>query len=49
MPAGKKTATGDLLVTVEVAVPDKLTDEQRAAVEALAQVVDPPTRDVLGV
>ena len=49
VPAGKKSATGDLLVTVEVAVPDKLTDEQRAAVEALAEVVDPPTRDVLGV
>ena len=49
MPAGKKGATGDLLVTVEVAVPDKLTDEQRAAVEALAEVVDPPARDVLGV
>jgi molecular chaperone DnaJ len=27
---------GDLLVTVEVAVPDKLTDEERAAVESLA-------------
>jgi molecular chaperone DnaJ len=49
VPAGKKSATGDLLVTVEVAVPDKLTDEQRAAIEALAEVVDPPTRDVLGV
>ena len=49
VPAGKKSAAGDLLVTVEVAVPDKLTDEQRAAVEALAKVVDPPARDVLGV
>jgi molecular chaperone DnaJ len=28
---------GDLLVTVEVAVPTKLTDEQRAAIEALAE------------
>ena len=43
-----KGATGDLLVTVEVAVPEQLTDEQRAAVEALAKVVDPPARDVLG-
>jgi molecular chaperone DnaJ len=49
VPAGKKSTTGDLLVTVEVAVPDTLTDEQRAAVEALAAVVEPPTRDVLGV
>jgi len=49
VPAGKKSATGDLLVTVEVAVPEELSDEQRAAVEALAQVVEPPTRDVLGV
>jgi len=49
VPAGKKTTTGDLLVTVEVVVPDSLTDEQRAAVEALAAVVEPPARDALGV
>ena len=49
VPAGRKSATGDLLVTVEVAVPAKLTDEQRAAVEALAEVVEPPARDALGV
>jgi molecular chaperone DnaJ len=49
VPAGKKGATGDLLVTVEVAVPASLTDEQRAAVEALAAVIDPPARDALGV
>jgi molecular chaperone DnaJ len=30
---------GDLLVTVEVTVPQKLTDEQRAAVEALAATI----------
>jgi molecular chaperone DnaJ len=47
--AGKKSSTGDLLVTVDVDVPDKLTDEQRAAVEALAAVVEPPERDTLGV
>ena len=29
--------TGDLLVTVEVAVPSKLSDEERAAVESLAE------------
>jgi molecular chaperone DnaJ len=49
VPAGKKNATGDLLVTVDIDVPDQLTDEQRAAVEALAAVVDPPARDSLGV
>ena len=31
---------GDLLVTVEVSVPKKLTDEQRAAVEEFARVSD---------
>ena len=48
VPGGKKTHAGDLLVTVEVAVPEELTDEQRAAVEALAEVVEPPSRDVTG-
>ncbi len=42
-------ATGDLLVTVEVAVPTTLTDEQRAAVVALAasfgQAVEDEHRD----
>ena len=32
--------TGDLLVTVEVAVPQKLTDDERKAVEALAAAAD---------
>ena len=41
---GKKSATGDLLVSVEVAVPAELSDEQRAAVEELANVIDPPSR-----
>lgn len=38
---GVKTATGtgDLLATVHVTVPDQLTDEQRAAVEAVARVL----------
>lgn len=49
VPAGKKAAAGDLLVTVEVDVPAELTDEQRAAVEALAEVIAPPSRDALGV
>ena len=48
-PRGKKDPTGDLLVTVEVAVPESLTDEQRAVVEELAEVVEPPARDALGV
>jgi molecular chaperone DnaJ len=37
--AGPKK-TGDLLVTVEVAVPEKLTDDERRAVEALAAASD---------
>ncbi|MBF6554580.1 MAG: molecular chaperone DnaJ [Acidimicrobiales bacterium] len=49
VPGDKRNADGDLLVTVKVDIPDKLTDEQRAAVEALAAVVDPPERQVLGV
>ena len=35
VPGRGRKAAGDLLVTVEVAVPKKLTDEQRAAVEAI--------------
>jgi molecular chaperone DnaJ len=49
VPGGKKDATGDLLVTVEVAVPEKLSEEQRAVVEELAKVVEPPARDTLEV
>jgi molecular chaperone DnaJ len=37
VPAHGKTPGGDLLVTVDVAVPTELTDEQRAAVEAMAK------------
>jgi molecular chaperone DnaJ len=44
VPAGRKGTNGDLLVTVDVDVPDQLTDEQRAAVEALAAVIEPPER-----
>jgi molecular chaperone DnaJ len=44
LPAGR----GDLLVTVDLAVPTELSDEQRKAVEALAQVIEPP-RGHLGV
>jgi molecular chaperone DnaJ len=40
---------GDLLVTVEVMVPAKLTTEQRAAVEALAAVLTEDPRAHLGV
>lgn len=42
-------ATGDLLVTVEVSVPQTLSDEQRAAVEALRDVLGPSPREHLGV
>jgi molecular chaperone DnaJ len=38
VPGRKKT--GDLLVTVEVAVPQDLTDDERKAVEALAAAAD---------
>jgi DnaJ-class molecular chaperone len=37
------------LVTVDVAVPAELTDEQRTAVEELAKVIEPPSRSDLGV
>ena len=49
VPGGKKSPTGDLLVTVEVDVPAELSDEQRDAVEALAKVIEPPSRTGLGV
>jgi molecular chaperone DnaJ len=31
------TNAGDLIVTVDLVVPDELTDEQRAAIEQLAE------------
>jgi molecular chaperone DnaJ len=39
---------GDLLVTVEVNVPAKLTDAERTAVEALANFTESPRKDLLG-
>ncbi|HEY5155256.1 MAG TPA: molecular chaperone DnaJ [Acidimicrobiales bacterium] len=44
-----KKGTGDLLVTVEVAVPAKLTAEERKAVEALAAASTDSPRAHLGV
>jgi len=44
-----KKGSGDLLVTVEVAVPTTLTDEQRAAVEALGAAMTESPRANLGV
>ena len=44
VPAGSGrngAKTGDLLVKVEVQVPTELSDEQRAAVDTLAEVLDP--------
>jgi molecular chaperone DnaJ len=38
VPGRGRNSTGDLLVTVEVTVPKKLTHEQRAAVEEFARV-----------
>jgi molecular chaperone DnaJ len=40
---------GDLLVTVEVAVPGELNDEQRQAVEAFASATEGSPREHLGV
>jgi molecular chaperone DnaJ len=40
---------GDLLVTIQVTVPERLTAEQRRAVEELARVVKSPSRAHLGV
>jgi len=44
-----KGAGGDLLVTVEVAVPQRLSDEQRKAIEALADASPESPRAHLGV
>ncbi len=41
--------TGDLLVTVEVAVPEHVTDEQRRAIEQLAKATSESPRQHLGV
>jgi molecular chaperone DnaJ len=46
--SAKKT-TGDLLVTVQVAVPPSLSDEQRRAVEAVAEAFTDSPRAHLGV
>ncbi len=42
--SGRHAKPGDLLVKVEVVVPTELTDEQKAAVEALAAVTDEAPR-----
>jgi molecular chaperone DnaJ len=44
-----KRGRGDLMVTVEVAVPAKLTKEQKAAIEAFDAASDESPRDHLGV
>jgi molecular chaperone DnaJ len=46
---GKNDKPGDLLVKVNVVVPASLTDEQRAAVESLAEVSEAAPREHLGV
>jgi molecular chaperone DnaJ len=43
------SSRGDLLVTVEVAVPLTLTDEERAAVEALRDASTASPREGMGV
>ncbi len=47
VPSAGRRGSGDLMVTVEVVVPKKLTDEQRAAVEELARVSEAAPRDHL--
>lgn len=42
-----KRATGDLIVTVNVQVPDEMSDEQRAAIEQLAAATTVNPRDSL--
>jgi molecular chaperone DnaJ len=49
VPSAGRRGGGDLLVTVEVTVPKKLTDEQRAAVEGLSRLLDGAPRDHLQV
>jgi molecular chaperone DnaJ len=49
VPAEGGKAAGDLLVTVEVAVPAKLSSSERKAVEALAATITESPRDHLGV
>jgi molecular chaperone DnaJ len=44
-----KQSTGDLLVTVQITVPRKLSREQRAAVEAFAAATSESPREHLGV
>jgi molecular chaperone DnaJ len=44
-----KKGAGDLLVTVEVAVPQKLSAQERKAVEALAEASEASPREHLGV
>lgn len=40
VPAGKDKPAGDLIVTIEVVVPERLTDDARKAVEAFAAATD---------
>ena len=47
VPTAGRRGGGDLMVTVDITVPKKLNDEQRAAVEELARVIDPAPRDHL--
>ncbi|MCU1427996.1 MAG: chaperone protein DnaJ, partial [Actinomycetia bacterium] len=48
IPSSDSKASGDLLVTVDVQVPGELTDEQRLAIEALAEAFpDDPRAELM--
>ena len=49
VPAAGRRGAGDLLVTLQVVVPEHLSHKQRKAFESLAGVLAPPARDHLGV
>ena len=46
VPASGKAPVGDLLVTIEVQVPKDLTEDQRAAVAAMAKALEGATEEV---
>ena len=45
--SNKKTSTGDLLVTIEIQVPEKLSSKQKKAIQEMSKEMDPPDRSAL--